>query len=108
VDWVNELPELESLEGETLEGLRHECTVVLIPELESEAEAVAYLESNYEELFEQELSAWSLDRALWPDGRDLGMFRGWFEIVFPWMVLDAVEGEIEEVEYVIESEADAS
>jgi hypothetical protein len=50
--------------------------VVLIPELESEAEAVAYLESNYEELFEHELSAWSLDRALWPGGRDLGMFRG--------------------------------
>jgi hypothetical protein len=37
----------------------------------------------------------------------LGNVPGWFEIVFPWMVLDAVEGEIEKVEYVIESEADA-
>jgi hypothetical protein len=79
----------------SLKEMSQDCTVILIPEFDSEKEARHYIEAIYEELFEIELASWCRDESLWPHKTSLQMFRDWFDIEIHSEVFDALEEEIE-------------
>lgn len=92
LDWLAEVPDPEPLEL-TLGDLRHDCTALLIPDFDDEADALGYIYASFEELFEMELDAWYNDESLWPADRTLEMFEEWFDIEIHSMVTDMAEDE---------------
>ena len=88
LDWVHSLDE----EGReyTLEDLREEGTAYLIPTIEDIDKLDETLEDTYESIFAQELAAWHTDPDDWPTGRNLAMFRQWFQVIVCSMTLDTV------------------
>ena len=66
---------------------------ILIPEFESNDEAMAFVHANAEKLFEHVLEDWCTDRCLWPTYRDFEKLCHWFEIIMHSLVFDAVDGE---------------
>jgi hypothetical protein len=45
-------------------------------------------------IFENELYGWHTDEAAWPQGRDLAMFKAWFEIKLHSVAEDLCDFEI--------------
>lgn len=78
-------------EGMGLDELRRDATALLIPEFDDEDSALQFVYSNYDELFERELEDWVGDERLWPSGRNLKLFKEWFDIEIHSMVTDMVE-----------------
>ena len=92
LEWLESLPDWDL--DITLEDLRSDCTVFLIPELDDE-DAIKYIEDMHKEIFEYELDSWHRDESLWPEKRTLKLFREWFDIELHSMVLDTLDEEIE-------------
>ena len=67
----------------------------LLPEFELEEDLQEWVEDNFAWLFEFQLSAWTEDESLWPEGRDLEMFRSWFRIEIHNVVIDAADDDLE-------------
>src|SRR5918996_69771 len=67
----------------------------LLPEFESEADLLEWVEDNYSWLFEFQLSAWTEDESAWPKNRDLKTFREWFRIDVHSVVVDVGDNDIE-------------
>lgn len=63
-----------------LSEIQTDCTVLVIPLFESTEEAEDYLETIYQDIFENELESWCLDEDLWPKKRTLELFNKWFHI----------------------------
>jgi hypothetical protein len=72
----------------SLEDLRREPTVYLLPEGENEEEAREYLEEVCGQIFEEQLDNWYRLPSAWPNRRDLGAFDRWFEWSFHSKVVD--------------------
>ncbi len=53
---------------------------------------------NYEALFESELEEWYTDEKLWPKKRDIKLFHEWFEVECHTVIIDTIEGPIEDDE----------
>jgi hypothetical protein len=70
-------------------------SVFLLPEFELEEDVQEWVEENAGWLFEFQLSAWTEDESLWPESRDLRMFRQWFRIDVHSVVVDAGDDQIE-------------
>jgi hypothetical protein len=89
LEWINEQAE----EGEMLilEDIQTDCTVILLPTFEEEAEAEEYLNQMYNEIFINELSAWNDDESAWPSDRSLDTFLEWFDIEFHSVVYDCAQ-----------------
>jgi hypothetical protein len=79
----------------TLDDLRREPTIYLLPEWESKEEALEHLREISNEIFEEQLNGWYRVPAVWPGDRDLNSFRRWFECSFHSMVVDLCEEPIE-------------
>jgi hypothetical protein len=71
-----------------------EQTVYLIPSYGDDEEAWEILERVHPAIFENELYGWHTDEAAWPQGRDLAMFKAWFEIELHSVVEDLCDYEI--------------
>src|SRR5215475_11694737 len=71
-----------------------EQTVYLIPSYGDDEEAWEILERVHPMIFENELYGWHTDEAAWPQGRDFGMFKAWFEIELHSVVEDLCDYEI--------------
>lgn len=98
LDWVRGLPGTP-LEGIlTLEQLRRDCTALLIPQLDEEAEEMAFVYDLWEDLFEGELAAWSGDEGLWPESRTVETFIQWFDVEIHSTVVDVVDDDEDEDE----------
>ena len=91
LEWAKSCPEGD--EGLTLDEVREEGTVYLIPEVDAEPET--WLKRNYKAMFEHELESWCTDDAFWPEDRSFKAFKGFFDIRFCSMVLDMGKGAIE-------------
>ncbi|MDO5685965.1 MAG: hypothetical protein Q4G42_00995 [Neisseria sp.] len=78
----------------TLEQIRSNATVYLMPEAETPEETVAYVDEHYEKLFAAELASWSIDEIDWPQDRSLQAFWTFFEIEVHDLVLDVVDSEL--------------
>lgn len=79
----------------TLDNLRDDTSVYLIPELWDNTDSNLVLEWCYKVVFEAELASWYTDEAAWPRARDLKMFLEWFDVEFHSMCFDLCDEEIE-------------
>ena len=75
IDWALSLDDSGLVP--TIEG---EKTVYLIPEYESDEEALDILSVCYAEIFEMELAGWHLLEDDWPRNRSFSMFKEWFSL----------------------------
>ena len=97
LDWLGRLPDpLDS----SLEELRRDCTVILIPDELDDIKASRYMKRIYREIFDAELAAWHLTVDDWPADRDYAMFQAWFEIDVHSLVLDSSNAPIQRELYV--------
>jgi hypothetical protein len=86
VDWLHRA---NPTSGElSLEDLRREPTVYLLPECENGEAAREYLEEVRGGIFEEQLNGWYRVPSLWPSRRDLDVFDRWFEWSYHSMVVD--------------------
>lgn len=92
LEWLKssdeDMPEL------TLEQLRANCSVFLVPEFEEPEEVVGYFDERYQQIFEAELASWYADKAYWPQDRSLQAFWEYFDIEIHDTVLDTEEGDL--------------
>lgn len=84
LDWANGLdrhgPEFHLEEGMP--------AAYLIPRFGTLEEVDAFVEDVYGTLFEEELAAWTEDRDVWPESRDLDRFYEWFAVEYTDLVAD--------------------
>ena len=78
----------------TLDSLRSDCTVILLPEFNEPEEAVAHIDEQYEQLFKVEVASWYDDEDLWPKDMSLKAFWEWFDVEIHSTVLDTVDADI--------------
>jgi hypothetical protein len=79
----------------TLEDLRREPTIYLLPSWDCEEEALGHLEQVCGEIFEEQLDGWLRIPSSWPVSRDFGTFKRWFEYRFHSMLVDLCEDPLE-------------
>lgn len=87
-DWLDSQPDREP--DLTLEELRDDCNVFLIPEYDTNEQAMRYIERNHKEIFELQLLDWYLDDSVWPEKRTLSVFKQWFDIEIHSVVYDMI------------------
>jgi hypothetical protein len=90
LDWLNNVDK----KNLSLEDVRSDCTVFLIPVVDNLDDAEKYVKSIFPDLFDLELSEWNVDEELWPNHRTIELFREWFDIYFHSTVIDTEEKEI--------------
>jgi hypothetical protein len=93
IKWANSMPG----DGRefTAASFKNDCTVILIPEYDTEKQARAFINKIWQDIFEEELWGWCTDETLWPKDRTQKMFSQWFSIKFHSEVIDLVKGQIE-------------
>lgn len=93
LDWLHRV---DSTSTElTLEDLRREPTIYLLPNYDTEEEALDYLREVCSEIFEEQLNGWYRVPSSWPGKRDFDTFRRWFEFSFHSMLVDLCEDPLE-------------
>lgn len=85
----------ENMPELTLEQLRSNCSVFLVPEFDSPEEVVSYFDEKYLSIFEAELSGWEENRQLWPKDMSLQTFWTFFDMEINDAVFDLEEADIE-------------
>lgn len=84
LDWANGLehhgPELHLEEGMP--------AAYLVPRFGTLEEVDGFLEDAWADVFEEELAAWTEDRDVWPEPRDLQRFYEWFGVEYTDVVSD--------------------
>ena len=71
-----------------LDDLRLEPTIYLLPEWDTEDEALQLLAEVSNEIFEEQLNGWYRVPSLWPEDRELNAFLRWFDCSFHSLVVD--------------------
>jgi len=89
VDWLNQLPDSDTDNPYTLETLREDRTVLLIPDMPSLEEMEAFITPLKPDLFEGELNNFTDDPTTWPEDLTAQRFDRWFELETHSMVYDA-------------------
>ncbi len=92
VDWANR--DLAYSPPVSMEELKHDCTVILIPETDNLEEALEQVESLKLRLFEMELEDWSRDPVTWPKNRTIELFDAWFDLEVHSLVFDTLGGPV--------------
>jgi hypothetical protein len=92
VDWINALPGDDKY---TIDQLRQESNVILLPEFQRPGDEIKYIKKVYSDLFTHQLWGWHTDESVWPEDRGWNLFQEWFEIQICSEVFDMVEGKIE-------------
>ena len=89
LDWLHRVdPTSAQL---TLEDLRREPTIYLLPEWETEDEALEHLAEVSSEIFTEQLNGWYRVPSVWPEDRELNAFLRWFDCSFHSMVFDVCD-----------------
>ncbi|GGY25014.1 hypothetical protein [Paludibacterium paludis] len=92
LEWLNAVPGNDT--DLSLDSLRSDCTVILMPEFTDPEEGVSYIDDIYDQLFRMELASWYEDEALWPAERSLKTFWEWFDVEIHSTLIDSVEGDL--------------
>ncbi len=96
LDWLHRV---DPTSGDlTLDDLRREPTIYLLPEWESNEEKLEHLREVSNLIFEEQLNGWYRVPAVWPSERDLNAFLRWFECTFHSMVIDLCDESIDHEE----------
>jgi hypothetical protein len=86
LDWLHEV---DSTSSElTLEELRREPTVYLLPHYDNGEEARKHVRKYCKEIFEEQLESWYRVPSEWPVQRDFGTFSRWFDCFFHSLLFD--------------------
>ena len=89
LDWLHRVdPTSAQL---TLEDLRREPTIYLLPAWETEEEALEHLAEVSSEIFKEQLNGWYRVPSAWPEDRELNAFLRWFDCSFHSMVFDVCD-----------------
>lgn len=75
----------------TLDDLRIDPSIYLLPESESDEEALEKLGEVSAEIFAEQLNSWHRVVSVWPQNRDVNTFLRWFDCSFHSMVFDLCE-----------------
>jgi len=94
VDWANELPDAEI--KSSLDDFKTDCLAVLIPDYDTDEEAVVFINEIYEDIFTEILSEWSTEESWWPQDRTNEIFWQWFDVELHSIVMDSCIDPIEE------------
>jgi hypothetical protein len=95
IDWMRH-HDADAVKGTlTVARAKPYGTAFLLPEFELEEDVQEWIEENAAWLFEFQLEAWTEDRSVWPETRDLHTFRRWFRIDIHNLVVDMADDEIE-------------
>ena len=86
LDWLNSVDSDD--EALTIEDLRNDNEVFLIPQYSDNSDSVKWIEKRWSSLFEHMLMGWIEDEHVWPQDRSLDMFREWFDIEIHSMAWD--------------------
>jgi hypothetical protein len=97
VDWANSVVDEE--EQYSLSDFSTECSVILLPEYDSDEHAEVILKEICQDIFEIELSSWMTDDETWPEKRTYKMFLDWFDVEFHSMIFDPFPDDIEKEPY---------
>jgi hypothetical protein len=89
LDWLHRVDRTSA--HLTLEDLSREPTIYLLPEWETNEEALEHLAEISDEIFEEQLNGWYRVPSVWPEKRDLNAFLRWFDCSFHSMVVDLCE-----------------
>lgn len=76
----------------TLDQLRHDPGVYLLPGVDYEDDAWELVRDYAEEIFEHELRGWLTDPGTWPADRGPDEFRRWFDVEVHTGILDLADG----------------
>jgi hypothetical protein len=86
MDWLHRVdPDSAEL---TLEDLRRDASMYLLPEYDTEEEARGYLRECCTEIFEEQLDGWYRLPSAWPADRTFDTFDRWFEYTFQPLIFD--------------------
>ena len=97
VDWLKNLP--DPMPDITLDELRTDCQVILVPERDCDPDGMKYIRANLSLIFEVMLEGYWTDEADWPVKRDWRMFKEWFDVEFHSVVDDITDDSILKEEY---------
>jgi hypothetical protein len=88
LDWLTSIDPDPTL---TLANIEDDSDAFLIPGdqfINSESDAVKWVESRWAELFSHMLNSWVTETDTWPNNRTLPMFRNWFGVEYHSMLWD--------------------
>lgn len=86
LEWLNNQP--GQTDNLTLETLRKDCLVLLIPAFDGPNQALEYIKQIYRGIFEAELISWGVKKRDWPEDMSLERFNQWFELEFHSILYD--------------------
>ena len=86
IKWVQSVDDLNT--KITPEAVAESPNVYLVNDTINGMSKERLLKNNFTKIFEEELSGWIIDDTIWPQKRDLKMFRQWFNTRFCEIVLD--------------------
>ena len=96
LDWIRSLP------GQaipiSLDSLRTDCDVYLLPEVKDSEQAMRYLQRQCAEVFKNQLEGWDTEESSWPTNLNWRTFKRWFDIEVHSIVVDLSDEPIEEEE----------
>ena len=90
--WAQNAP--DPMPDLTLEKVRGEPHVYLMPMYELDSDAEEWLQANYEDLFQEELYAWCTNSDYWPADLSYEGFRKFFKVYITSMIFDMGKGSI--------------
>ena len=97
VDWANSVgPEEEPY---SINDFSTDCSVILLPVVDSDEHAEAFIKDIFQDLFELELSSWIVVDEMWPENITYKMFLEWFDVEFHSMVFDLLQSDIQKEPY---------
>lgn len=89
LDWLLAQPDNDV--DITLDMLRTDCTVLLVPEGEEPEDAISYIDEIFGQVFEMELTSWYDETERWPANRTLKLFWEWFDVEVHSLVIDTMD-----------------
>lgn len=84
----------EDMPDITLEQIRSNCSVFLVPQFDEPEAVISYFDDRYQEIFEAEISSWDIPKNKWPQDMGLKAFWEYFEVEIHDMVLDMEEADM--------------
>jgi hypothetical protein len=86
LDWLHKVDSTSA--DLTLADLQRDPAIYLVPECDSEEQALDYLEASMTSIFEERLDRWYRVAEVWPVTLDRATFQNWFEFSFHSMIVD--------------------
>jgi len=97
VDWANSI--IDEKEQYSISDFRTDCSVILLPVVDSDEQAEDLIKEMYQDVFELELSSWIVDEEMWPENITYPMFLEWFDVEYHSMVFDSIKDGIDKEPY---------